>query len=233
MAKRTPLVTQHLERISREALEEYQDIVKKFVRGRQGVYALYRGDKLYYVGLAGNLRNRLRHHLKDRHGQAWDRFSVYLTIGDSHLKELESLILRIIKPSGNRMAGKFLKSEELKWKFRKAIREVHRLQENEIIGKTAAIKKVIIRKVIEGEDGRKPILSNYKNLPKSLRRKYKGKTVRAYVRSDGSIAFRGKRYLSPSKAAAVAIGKGACNGWAFWYYQRSPGDWVKLDTLRR
>gem|GEM_PF-1387997 len=34
MAKRNPLVNQHLERISREALEEYQDIVKKFVRGR-------------------------------------------------------------------------------------------------------------------------------------------------------------------------------------------------------
>lgn len=68
MPKRAPLVTQHLERISREALEEYQDIVKKFVRGRQGVYALYRGEKLYYVGLASNLRNRLRHHLKDRQG---------------------------------------------------------------------------------------------------------------------------------------------------------------------
>jgi len=86
---------------------------------------------------------------------------------------------------------------------------------------------------IEGEKGKKPVLSGYKNRPKSLRGKYKGKTVRAYVRNDGSIAFRGKRYLSPSNAGAVAIGKGACNGWAFWYYQRSPGDWVKLDTLRR
>jgi hypothetical protein len=93
MPRRKPLVTQHLEKISRDALEKYQDIVKGFVRSRQGVYALYRGDKLYYVGLASNLRNRLRHHLKDRHGQAWDRFSVYLTIGDGHLKELESLIL--------------------------------------------------------------------------------------------------------------------------------------------
>jgi hypothetical protein len=233
MAKRTPLVTQHLERISREALEEYQDIVKKFVRGRQGVYTLYRRDKLYYVGLASNLRNRLRHHLKDRHGQAWDKFSVYLTIGDSHLKELESLILRIIKPTGNRMAGKFLKSEELKWKFRRAVREQHRRQEDRMIGKSPAPEKAARIRPVRKEVGKAPILSKYKNLPKSLRGKYKGKTLRAYVRKDGSIFFRGKRYPSPSKAGNVALGRGGCNGWRFWNYERSPGDWVKLDTLRR
>src|SRR4030065_148258 len=117
MPRRKPLVTQHLEKISRDALEKYQDIVKAFVRGRQGVYALYRGNKLYYVGLASNLRNRLRHHLRDRHGQAWDRFSVYLTIGDSHLKELEALILRIVKPPANKQKGKFISSEDIRGRF--------------------------------------------------------------------------------------------------------------------
>ena len=94
MAKRKPLVSQHLENISRQALEKYQNVVRRYVRRRQGVYALYRRGKLYYVGLASNLRSRLAHHLRDRHRDSWDRFSVYLTIGDSHLKELESLILR-------------------------------------------------------------------------------------------------------------------------------------------
>jgi hypothetical protein len=77
MARHTPLVCQHLENISRQALEKYQHIIKQYVRYRHGVYALYRRDKLYYVGLASNLRTRLGHHLKDRHGQSWDRFSVY------------------------------------------------------------------------------------------------------------------------------------------------------------
>src|SRR4030043_614278 len=98
MSKRAPLVCQHLENISREALEKYQNIVQRYVRRRQGVYALYRRNKLYYVGLASNLRSRLSHHLRDRHGDSWDRFSVYLTIGDSHLQELEALILRIVQP---------------------------------------------------------------------------------------------------------------------------------------
>ena len=68
------LVCQHIEKISRKLLEKYPEVIKQFVRGRHGIYALYRGNRLYYVGLASNLRSRLRHHLRDRHGQTWDRF---------------------------------------------------------------------------------------------------------------------------------------------------------------
>jgi hypothetical protein len=89
MPKRKPLVCQHLENVSRDVLEQNQEMVRQYVRHRQGVYALYRRGKIYYVGLAGNLRGRLAHHLKDRHQDSWDRFSVYITIGDSHLRELE------------------------------------------------------------------------------------------------------------------------------------------------
>jgi hypothetical protein len=42
MAGRSSLVCQHLENISRDVLEEYQDIIRQYVRDRQGVYALYR-----------------------------------------------------------------------------------------------------------------------------------------------------------------------------------------------
>src|SRR3974377_2221997 len=100
MARQTSLVCQHLENISRQALEEYHHPIRHDVRNRHGFYALYRRGKLYYVGLASNLRTRLGHHLKDRHAQSWDRFSVYLTIGDSHLHELESLLLPIVKTKG-------------------------------------------------------------------------------------------------------------------------------------
>lgn len=107
-------VCQYLENISRKALENYQDIIRQFVRDRHGIYALYRRTKLYYVGLASNLRSRLHHHLRDRHTQTWDRFSIYLTIADQHLKELETLVLRIADPKGNRQTGKFSKAEDLK-----------------------------------------------------------------------------------------------------------------------
>jgi hypothetical protein len=101
MAKQKPLVSQLLENIAGAALDRYQRLIREYVRKRHGVYALYRRDKLYYVGLASNLRNRLKQHLKDKHRGKWDRFSVYLTIGDSHLKELESLVLRIVPRLGS------------------------------------------------------------------------------------------------------------------------------------
>jgi hypothetical protein len=85
MRKRIPLVCQHLENISRKGLEKYQDVIRAAVSRRHGVYALYKRNKLYYVGLAKDLRWRLKAHLNDRHGESWDRFSVYLTIGDQHL----------------------------------------------------------------------------------------------------------------------------------------------------
>ena len=38
----------------------FQEGLEKIMRGYAGVYALYRGKRLYYVGLATNLYNRLR-----------------------------------------------------------------------------------------------------------------------------------------------------------------------------
>jgi hypothetical protein len=100
MAKHKPLVSQYLEAISGTALDKYQRVIRAYVRQRHGVYALYRRDKLYYVGLAKNLRNRLKHHLRDKHQGKWDRFSVYLTIGwsapqsSAHREELRVVAAR-------------------------------------------------------------------------------------------------------------------------------------------
>lgn len=96
------LLSQYLEKVSRQLLEKHGDIIRKYVGSRHGIYALYSGEDLYYVGLATDLRARLKHHLSDRHSNTWDKFSIYLTIGDAHLRELEALILRIIMPNGNR-----------------------------------------------------------------------------------------------------------------------------------
>jgi len=51
------IVCQYLESISRKALERYQKVIKRYVRDRHGVYALYRKNKLYYVGLASSEMN--------------------------------------------------------------------------------------------------------------------------------------------------------------------------------
>ncbi|MCY3728234.1 MAG: hypothetical protein OXF97_04440 [Nitrospira sp.] len=233
MPKQTPLVSQYLEKISRSVLENYQAIIREYVAKRHGVYALYRGDRLYYVGLASNLRSRLRDHLRNRHGQSWDHFSVYLTIGDSHIKELESLVVRIANPRGNKQEGKFTKAENLKNRLSRAIRQQQRNELEELMGSQK--RKTPVKPTStapKSHKGRLPVLSKYISTPLKLKAKFKNKTVTAKVARNGTIRFAGKTYFSPSLAGKAACNR-SCNGWTFWNYERAPGDWVRLNELRK
>ena len=213
------LVCQHLENISRDALEKHQKIIKQYVRRRNGVYALYRKEKLYYVGLAKNLRSRLKSHLHDRHGSSWDRFSVYLTIGEQHLRELESLILRIVQPEGNKQKGKFPKSEDIRRRFARDVKD--RLNYEVAL--------------LFGDKPRKPASQGrgVKFRTTKLKAWFKGKKLRALLLKDGRVRFNGKVYESLSTAAAKACRRVSCNGWTFWKYLRAPGDWTTVDHLRK
>lgn len=225
------LVCQHLENISRKVLENYQKIIREYVRGRRGVYALYRKNRLYYVGLASNLRSRLRHHLRDRHANTWDRFSAYLTLGDEHLKELESLVLHIASPQGNRQLGKFARSEDLRRRFRRDIAQHQRAELESLFGLPIREEPAKARDQTS-KNGRLPTLAQYVRKRFKIRFISKGKRYGARVRSNGTINFRGKIYTSPSSAAS-AVTRRATDGWHAWHYRRSPGDWVPLDELRR
>ena len=225
MKRNAQLVCQHLENISREALEKYQTVIRQFVRGRHGIYALYRHDRLYYVGLATDLRTRLKQHLRDRHADSWDRFSVYLTIGDQHLRELEALILRTVMPEGNKQKGKFAKSENILSRFLCCCNE-------EIQDLVGARNPVCRKSARKKPNGRSPVLAKYISAAFPIRVRFKGKLIRAQVRRDGTIRFNGKIYNSPAGAGAAACKRVSCNGWTFWTYERAPGDWVPLDALR-
>jgi hypothetical protein len=223
-------VSQYLEAISREALAEYQQFFRDQARRRNGVYALYRRKKLYYVGLARDLRGRLRQHLKDKHGESWDRFSMYLTVGDDHIRELESLVLRIVRPSGNRQVGRFARAQNLRRDFARRVRQDARDRLDMLLGRERADQTVVATRRKNGS--RAVVLSRYVARPMQLRATYKGKRIRARVRRDGLIVFKGKKYASPSLAGAAAL-KHAVNGWWFWMFERAPGDWVRLRELRR
>jgi len=233
MAKEAPLVSQYLEGISRGAVDKYRVLFRTYVRHRQGVYALYKRKELYYVGLAGDLRWRLHQHLKDHHGQSWDRFSVYLTIGEKHLKELETLILHITgKPPGNKVKGKFRNSENLKRKLKKDIKAFQHSELLELIGQEVEeVEKEFAKSRRKGHR-RQPTLGRHIKKAFRVRARYKGKVYKARVRRDGSVRYKGKTYNSPS-SAAIAVVRRPADGWYFWKYERAPGDWVKLNELRK
>ncbi len=225
------LVCQHLENLSRAVLAEYQDLIREYVRGRVGVYALYRRGKLYYVGLASNLRNRLKAHLKDKHAASWDRFSVYLTADERHLRELESLILRIVRPRGNTQVGKFTSSENLRARLQRDVWNHLRRRTWEMFGRKPRLGKSSIRRGRRKETDNKPPLAGVFPRTARLRKRYKGHLYQARLRRDGRIRYEGALYSSPS-LAAQAIRKRPTNGWTFWEVERSPGEWVRLSDLR-
>ena len=214
--RKTPkLVTQYLENISREALEGHFDVLRAFMRRRNGVYALFRKGKLYYVGLASDLRGRLKGHLRKFNEKAWDSFSVYLTIGDQHLRELESLMLRIAEPPGNKQLGKFSGAEDIWKRFDRAIEAKQKRERQRILG-------------IQSEEEEVEHLIARATRVRAWR---KGQLLRARLRPDLTIRWKGRLYNSPT-AAARAVCKRTVNGWTFWHFQRSPGDWVPIDELR-
>ncbi|MBN2347050.1 MAG: hypothetical protein JXO51_11750, partial [Candidatus Aminicenantes bacterium] len=59
------------------------------------------------------------------------------TQGDEHLKELESLVLRISMPKGNRVTGKFMNSRDLFKLFRHKVQLMQRRELFEITGNEA------------------------------------------------------------------------------------------------
>jgi hypothetical protein len=182
------------------------------------------------VGLANALRHRLKAHVKNRHGDSWDSFSIYLTIKDQHLREIEALMLRLAKPSGARQRGRLAQSRDLKRSITRAIRQK---QNNEV--SSLFVRANLVRAVEE----RKPTKSAadpalIRLLPggAKLMATYKGKQYRARVRRDGRVRFNGQFYPSLSQAAKSIV-KRSCNGWWFWKVEKGKGNWVRLSRARR
>lgn len=86
-------------------------------KGR-GIYALYDNFGLYYVGLTNrSLRGRIRRHTTDKHRKKWNRFSWYQIPNLKYTKDMETALLRIVNPKGNKIKGKIKKKSKKKDKF--------------------------------------------------------------------------------------------------------------------
>jgi hypothetical protein len=139
------LVVAYLERVSGSVFDKYSEEITQLVGNQHGIYALYRNRNLYYVGLARNLKGRVKHHLRDRHAGRWNHFSMYLVHSEHCLRDLEALVIRIAYPEGNKTRGKFGGAPDL----RKS------LEEKLTRRATAEIDTIMVRAVavISGEPG--------------------------------------------------------------------------------
>lgn len=226
MARRH-LVQAHFEGISWRVFRDYRSTLREMIRGQPGVYALYKGSRLYYVGLASNLMRRLNAHLRDRHRGQWDRFSVYLTSDSSHIRELEALVLRIVDPAGNKQKGKLAGAENLYSSLNDRVKELDDERRAQLLGGRVARQR---RRRVAKSSSPKGVLAGQRRPLKGYRLGYE---YSATLLKSGQISYAGKRYEKPSEAAKAATKAKRINAWTFWHFRDRNGEWVKLRELKR
>ena len=239
-AKRTakPIVEAYLERIGQKVFKDFSSVITGLIKGNQGIYALYKRDKLYYIGLASNLKNRIKHHLNDKHKNYWTHFSLYIISKQEHIKEFESVILRIAYPKGNSVRGKLSRAKNLRPSLKRRLKAEWERQIDGIIGskKKEAVKSTVKKKAKKRaskatKEGN--VLKGLLRNGQGLYANYKGKSYKAIFYTKRGIKLGGKFYLSPSGAAKAIVDRGTVNGWNFWKYKDKSGDLKAIKSLRK
>lgn len=222
------LVIKRLENISKDVFKKHSELITRLVGNTHGVYALYDGSELYYVGKSTDLRNRVNHHLRDRHLASWTHFSLYLVRDEAHIHEIESLLIRIANPKGNRKLYKSQSGDTLKRELVTMLKEKHKDEIDSIVGRTG--RRSPNKK---GNSKHPESLAGLVMNKATLYRAYKGKEYKAILTGKGIIKLNNKKYDSPSGAARAIVGRSAVNGWMFWYIKDASGEWVRLGEYKK
>lgn len=225
-----PLIVNRLENVSKDVFKQYYPLITELVGDSPGIYALYDDRDLYYVGKSTELRKRVKQHLKDRHLASWTHFSLYLARREDHIHEIESLLVRIANPKGNRVIPRGKSSGILVKQLKKLIKERQRVELASLFAVKQA-KVLVARGISSGTS--KYSLAGLVDRRTKLYRTYRGREYTATLTPQGYVRFNGRRYNSVTAAAkAVIKRKGAISGRGFWYIQNGNGDWVKLAQYK-
>ncbi len=229
--KTRAIIVGHLEKIGAKVFDDFSSVITDLIKGHQGIYALFKKDRLYYVGLARDLKGRINSHKKDRHQNKWTHFSLYIIRKEGHIKEIESLVLRIAYPKGNKIRGKLKQSRDLRPLLKSRLKDEWARQLDGIIGNKNRLAGRIKKRKIK-KTSKRP-LQGYFPEGKMIYANYKGKEYKAWVCSNGRIKVNGKLFNSPSLAGLEVTKKQTMNGWRFWKYKNKSGKLVYIDQLRK
>lgn len=229
--KRNPrtLVVQKLENVSKEAFRKHYDLITKLVGTSLGIYCLYDGSALYYVGKSTDLRKRVRHHLRDRHFASWTHFSLYLVEKVAHIDEIESLLIRIANPEGNRRIPRGKVGSAMLKQLKALVKQKQAEEFSDMFGTT----KLSSRKTEKGLKRHPKTLKDLVTKRTRLYRTYKGKEYRAFLYPSGTIKIGSKSFKTPTAAALAIVKRRTVNGWTFWYIKDERGEWVRLSEYKR
>ena len=241
MKKRSTLLVEKLEGIGRGIFEKgYKKILKKHIGNKPGVYALYKKEKLYYVGQAQKLSSRITLHLSNKHARKWDNFSVYIAKKRRYVPDLEAVVIAIADPKGNERQPQLAKLKKAT-KLRRLIEKDMKEQHQEIMGSgrkarskrksKRRVTKAIQRKSLRSQNRKSSSsLVGLFGIDKPLKATYKKQEYRAMLLTSGKVLYNGKEY-SPSGAGKVVTGL-ETNGRTFWQIQDHKNRWITLRALR-
>ena len=105
----------------------FEDKLKELMKRYAGIYALYKGNRLYYIGLSTDLHWRVSGHTRNRHRGKWDHFVIIRIKRVKYLKDIETLLHRLTDAPGNRVKGKVPKDADLTRVLRAASRDQERI----------------------------------------------------------------------------------------------------------
>lgn len=206
------LVVGYLERISSSAFSDFPRQLTTLIGDQHGVYALYKGDRLYYVGLASNLRSRIKHHLRDRHSGKWSSFSLYLVRRAGHLHELESLMVRIADPRGNKSVGRLRHAADLKSELQSRVKAAQARQMDELLGVIAGDEEKRRPKPRRKAGSRRPPRRRAATLAPYVHTRFRIRAIRKGKRYEAQSQERWHHQLQrPHLHLAVQCGEG-CHG---------------------
>jgi hypothetical protein len=227
------IIEAHLELVSVKTLTDDRDELKALLKKRPGVYALYKRDRLKYVGQAKNLFGRLDAHRRDRHKGTWDRFSAYVTTEHEFVHEVEALALRMVNPVSNRRLGRFGSSRNLTKDLKELIVDKHTREVDDLFVRRRSNGSRSASKSAGKSANRartKGGLEKINGVRRNLRGNASGNEYRGVLLRDGGIQVGDTEYPSPFASACAAAGKRR-NGWNFWKYKDASGEWQQLRNL--
>lgn len=202
------IITKKLQNVNVAALKQLPFILTALLGSQSGIYVLYKKDTLYYIGKAVDLQRRLVQHLRDHHQKKWDTFSLFVVKNRKHIGDLESLLITICEPKGNKSHPRG-EAQDLRKEFLTRIDEYHAKEKALILNSEPCKKK--------------------RNI--TLFRTYKGKKYTAtYDCVNCSVRYNKIIYSSPSAAGYAITGK-PCNGLLFWKVKNKKGKEMPLKKL--
>src|SRR6266581_6078122 len=128
-------------------------------------------------------------------------FSLYLVRREEHIHEMESLLVRIANPKGNRVVPKGKSRGALMKGLHRLIRQRQSEELAELLGSKPRGK----RSRRSGKSRHPVTLVGLVSKRTKLYKQYKGREYFATLTHKGVIRFKGKRYTSPSGAAGAVL----------------------------